>query len=163
MPILPLPQVTKSTNTPTNTSDADSSILMHGAVDSDWAGDTKHQKSVSGIILHITGGTILYKTKYQDTVALPTTEAEFNAACDAGKCILYVRSILDGKDFYITCKKQNRIDCHNSFIIELFEKLSQEETVVVQKLKEMQQKVQRNDNTPIYMQKMRDLSNKCRD
>jgi hypothetical protein len=45
--------------------------------------------------LWLSGGTILYKTKYQDTVALSMTEAEFTAACDAGKTILYVRSILD--------------------------------------------------------------------
>jgi deoxyuridine 5'-triphosphate nucleotidohydrolase len=95
MPLLPLPTIKKSAYTTDNTSDADSSIFMHGAVDSDWAGDTKHRKSVSGIILRLAGGTILYKTKYQDTVALSTTEAEFNAACDAGKCILYVQSILD--------------------------------------------------------------------
>ena len=68
---------------------------LQGMVDSDWAGDTTHRKSVSGIILTIAGGCILYKTKYQDTLALSTTEAEFTAACDAGKCILYVRSILD--------------------------------------------------------------------
>ena len=59
-------------------------------------------------------------------------------------------------------KKQNRIDRHNSFIIELFEELSQEETVVVQKLKRMEQKVEENENTPPYMQKMRNLSNKHR-
>ena len=79
----------------------DGTLLHHDAntlqamVDSDWAGDTTHRKSVSGIILTIAGGCILYKTKYQDTLALSTTEAEFTAACDAGKAILYVRSILD--------------------------------------------------------------------
>ena len=37
---------------------------------------------------------LLYITKFQDTVALSSTEAEFIAVCDAGKTILYVRSIL---------------------------------------------------------------------
>ena len=73
----------------------DSSTQLHAAVDSDWAGDTTHRRSVTGLVLRIAGGTILYKTKYQDTIALSTTEAEFTAACDAGKAILYVRSILD--------------------------------------------------------------------
>jgi hypothetical protein len=45
--------------------------------------------------LRIAGGTVLYKTKYQDTVALSSTEAEFTAAAEASKYILYVRSILD--------------------------------------------------------------------
>ena len=37
----------------------------------------------------------MYKTKFQETVALSSTEAEFTAACDAGRAILYIRSILD--------------------------------------------------------------------
>jgi hypothetical protein len=39
---------------------------MHAAVEADWAGNTA-------------GGTILYKTKYQGTMALSTT-----AACNVG-------------------------------------------------------------------------------
>ena len=69
--------------------------IMFGAVDSDYGGDTEHRKSVTGIILRMAGGTILYKTKFQDTLALSSTEAEFTAAVEAGKYILYVRSILD--------------------------------------------------------------------
>ena len=67
---------------------------LFGAVDSDCAGDNTHRKSVSGIIIKIAGGTVLYKTQYQPTIALSTTEAEFTAASEAGKYILYVRSIL---------------------------------------------------------------------
>ena len=69
--------------------------VMFGAVDSDYAGDVSHRRSVTGIILHIAGGTIFYKSKFQDTVALSSTEAEFTAAAEAGKYILYVRSILE--------------------------------------------------------------------
>ena len=47
------------------------------------------------MILHLSGGTILYKTKYQDCIAQSSTEAEFTAACDAAKAIIYIRSILD--------------------------------------------------------------------
>ena len=68
---------------------------IHGTVDSDWGGDTTHRRSVTGIIIKFCGGTIYYKTKFQDTIAHSSTEAEFTAACDAGKAILYVRSILD--------------------------------------------------------------------
>jgi hypothetical protein len=42
----------------------------------------------------LAGGTIAYKTKFQPTVAGSSTEAEFMAAYDAGKMILFVRSIL---------------------------------------------------------------------
>ena len=50
---------------------------------------------MTGTIGRLAGGTITYKTKYQDIVALSSTEAEFIAACDAGKTCLYIRSILD--------------------------------------------------------------------
>jgi hypothetical protein len=41
------------------------------------------------------GGAVGYRCKYQDTIAHSSTEAEFTAACDAGKMILYFRSILE--------------------------------------------------------------------
>jgi hypothetical protein len=47
-----------------------------------------------GITIKLAGGTIAYKTRLQPTVALSSTEAEFMAACDAGKMILFVRSIM---------------------------------------------------------------------
>lgn len=68
--------------------------LINAAVDSDYAGDTTHCKSVTGLSIQMAGGTILYKTRFQDTIALLSTEAKFNAAAEAGKYILYVRSIL---------------------------------------------------------------------
>jgi hypothetical protein len=66
-----------------------------GYVDSDWATDTSHYKSISGIAMLYAGGTIGYKCKYQDTIAHSSTEAEFVAACDAGKMILFFRPLLD--------------------------------------------------------------------
>ena len=42
----------------------------------------------------MSGGVVAYKTRFQDTIALSSTEAEFFAASDAGKLALYVRSIL---------------------------------------------------------------------
>lgn len=68
--------------------------FLFGYVDADWASDTTHRKSVTGIALMYAGGTIGYKTKYQDTIAHSSTEAEFTAACDAAKMILFFRSIL---------------------------------------------------------------------
>ena len=64
-----------------------------GLVDSDWAGDSIRRKSLSGIIIMYAGGAIAYKSKYQEVIAMSTTEAEFVAACDAAKIILFFRSI----------------------------------------------------------------------
>jgi hypothetical protein len=40
------------------------------------------------------GGVIAYKSKFQATIALSSTKAEFTAAAEAGKITLYLRSIL---------------------------------------------------------------------
>ena len=69
-------------------------LQLHAYADSDWATCTKTRRSLSGTIVQLAGGTIAYKTKLQPTVALSSTEAEFMAACDTGKMILFIRSIL---------------------------------------------------------------------
>ena len=68
---------------------------LEGLTDSDWAGDTVKRKSISGIVIMHAGGVIAYKSKFQEVIALSTTEAEFVAACDAAKIILFFRSIFD--------------------------------------------------------------------
>jgi hypothetical protein len=72
----------------------DHTSFLFGYVDADWASDTKHRKSVTGIALMYAGGVIGYRCKFQDTIAHSSTEAEFTAACDAGKLILFFRSLL---------------------------------------------------------------------
>ena len=67
---------------------------LHGFVDSNWASDTTHRRSVTGIVYMMAGAAVVYKTKFQKTVALSSTEAEFVAAADAGKYALYLRSLL---------------------------------------------------------------------
>ena len=95
LPDHPLPKVHHDNYNMTQRSTHPEATALEGHVDSDWAGDIQHRKSVTGIILKVAGGCVLYKTKYQDTIAHSTTEAEFTAACDAAKAILYVRSILE--------------------------------------------------------------------
>ena len=68
---------------------------IRATVDSYFANDTVHRQFVTGISIKMGGGCIFYKTRFQPTVALSSTEAEFIAACDAAKVILYMRSILD--------------------------------------------------------------------
>jgi deoxyuridine 5'-triphosphate nucleotidohydrolase len=67
---------------------------LSGAVDSDHAGDVTHRKSVTGIVLKLAGGVVLYKTAFQATIAHSSTESEFTAAADAAKYILYLRTLL---------------------------------------------------------------------
>jgi len=67
---------------------------LHAFADSDWATCVKTRRSFGGTVIHLAGGTIAYKSKFQPTVAGSSTEAEFMAAYDTGKMILFVRSVL---------------------------------------------------------------------
>jgi len=50
--------------------------------------------SFGGTVIRLAGGTIAYKSKFQPTVAGSLTEAEFMAAYDTGKMILFIHSVL---------------------------------------------------------------------
>jgi hypothetical protein len=77
--------------------DHDTSIAVAYG-DLDWATCVKTRQSFSEICVQLTGGTIAYKTKFQPTVALSSTEAEFMAACNVGRMSLFIRSILRDLD-----------------------------------------------------------------
>ena len=65
--------------------------VLHAYADSDWASCVKTRRSFGGSCIRLAGGTIAYKSKFQPTVAGSSTEAEFMAAYDTGKMILFVR------------------------------------------------------------------------
>jgi hypothetical protein len=69
-------------------------LTAHAYADSDWATCPKTRRSFGGICIRLARGTIAYKCRFQPTVAGSSTEAKFMAACDTGKMILYIRSIL---------------------------------------------------------------------
>jgi hypothetical protein len=62
----------------------------HAYADSNWATCVKTRRSFGGLCVRLAGGTIAYKCKFQPTIAGSSTEAEFMAACDNGKMILFV-------------------------------------------------------------------------
>jgi hypothetical protein len=62
--------------------------------DTDWTTCVKMQRLFSGICIQLAGGTIAYRTKFQLTVVLSSTKAEFMAECNVGCMCLFVRSIL---------------------------------------------------------------------
>ena len=66
-----------------------------GYTDSDGESDVSHRSSVSAWLYILAAAVVLYKTLFQDAVALSTTEAEFVSTSDAGKSGIYVRTILD--------------------------------------------------------------------
>jgi hypothetical protein len=69
--------------------------LMLAFSDSDWAACRKTRNSITGWLILLAGAVIAYKTRFQNTIAHSSTDAEWIAACDLGKVILYYRSLLE--------------------------------------------------------------------
>ena len=70
--------------------------ILSGWVDSDFASDVDTRKSVTGYLMSLNGGPIAWKAARQGGVTLSSSEAEFVAASQAGKEILYLRALLKG-------------------------------------------------------------------
>jgi hypothetical protein len=68
--------------------------ILHAYADLDWATCLEKHRSFEGACLRLAGGTIACKCKFQPTVAGASMEAEFMAAYDTGKMIIFVQSIL---------------------------------------------------------------------
>ena len=82
----------------------------YGFSDADWATNPKTRRSVSGISVFLAGGPVYYKSKLQPTVALSSTESELYAASEAGKAILYLRSVLKSLGTTLTSPTKLFID-----------------------------------------------------
>ena len=63
--------------------------------DSDWAGDKNDRKSISGHILYVNGVPVSWSSRGQKTVALSSAEAEYVAASEAVKEVLFVIQVLE--------------------------------------------------------------------
>ena len=62
--------------------------------DADWASNTLTRRSRTGVLLSLCGAPIIWKSCLQATIALSTTEAEYNALVYLGCEILYIFRIL---------------------------------------------------------------------
>ena len=63
--------------------------------DSDFAGDKQTRKSTTGYVVFYANGPINWCSRKQAVVALSSTEAEFIAAAETVKELLYLKSLLD--------------------------------------------------------------------
>ena len=66
-----------------------------GYVDSDWAGDSKHRRSISGMCLCFADSPVIYRSCFQPAISQSSTEAELIAAAEADKLALYLWSMLN--------------------------------------------------------------------
>jgi hypothetical protein len=68
---------------------------LFGYSDSDWAGDVITRRSTSGNVIMIGGCTVSWMAKQQPIVAQSSTEAEYIAANEAGKEIIWLRMLMN--------------------------------------------------------------------
>ena len=95
LPVGDIPSCTHPNNYVPQTREHENATEVRATVNSDYVGDTTHRKSVTGIIVMLVEVCVYYKTRFQATVSLSTTDAEFIVVVDAAKAILYICSTLD--------------------------------------------------------------------
>ncbi|POM79514.1 Retrovirus-related pol Polyprotein, partial [Phytophthora palmivora] len=62
--------------------------------DADWAGNRDDRRSVSGVMLMMCGAPVVWRSTFQKTVALSSTEAEYMALSDCIKEVVWMRRLL---------------------------------------------------------------------
>ncbi|GJX38415.1 putative RNA-directed DNA polymerase [Tanacetum coccineum] len=90
--------------------------MLVGFTDSDMAGNKDNMKSTSGYLMTFAGGAVSWQSRLQKCVALSTTEAEYMAATEACKELLWLKRFLQELGF-----KQQRyaVLCDNQSAIHL--------------------------------------------
>ncbi|RVW20652.1 Retrovirus-related Pol polyprotein from transposon TNT 1-94 [Vitis vinifera] len=70
-------------------------LKLQGYVDADFAGDIDSRKSTTGFVFTLGGTAISWTSNLQKIVTLSTTEAEYVAATEAGKEMIWLHGFLD--------------------------------------------------------------------
>jgi len=76
--------------------DENSSCVLQGFSDADWAGDHETRRSTTGFTFIFGGAAVSWGSKLQKTVALPTMEAEYMALCEASKEAVWLNKLAKG-------------------------------------------------------------------
>ena len=73
---------------------SDSPHLFTTYTDADHGGNPDNGRSTGGYAIIIGGGAVSWSSRLQPVVSLSTTEAEYIAAVEAGKEIIWMRNLL---------------------------------------------------------------------
>ncbi|KAG5895754.1 hypothetical protein JTB14_029524 [Gonioctena quinquepunctata] len=71
--------------------------ILHGYADADWGENTRDRKSNTGYLFKYSGGLVSWRSRKQDCVSLPSTEAEVIALSEACRKAMWLKQLL--KDF----------------------------------------------------------------
>ena len=89
--------------------------ILKGYIDSDMAGDLDNRKSTTEYLFIFSGEAISWQSKLQKCVALSTTEAEYIAATEAGKEMIWLKRFLqelglNQMEYIVYCDNDSAID-----------------------------------------------------
>lgn len=89
--------------------------ILERYTDADMAGDLDRRKSTSGHLFTFAAGAISWQYKLQKCVALSTMKAEYIAAVEAGKELLWLKHFLqelglEQEEYAIFCDSQSAMD-----------------------------------------------------
>jgi hypothetical protein len=92
-----------------------SNPVLEGYTDADMVSDLDGKKSTSGFLFTFAGGAVLWQSKLQKYVALSTTDAEYIAAIEAGKKMLWMKRFLQNlglkqDEYVVYCDSQSALD-----------------------------------------------------
>ena len=68
--------------------------VLVGYIDSDMVGDVNNRKSISGYLMTFSRRAMSWQSRLQKCVALSTTEAEYIAAAEACKELLWMKHFM---------------------------------------------------------------------
>ena len=88
--------------------------VLQGYTNADYAGDKDRRKSTSGYLMTYAGGAVSWQSRLQKCVSTSTTEAEYIAAVDAGKEVLWMKNFLQElgmkqEKYVLFCDSQSAI------------------------------------------------------
>ena len=69
--------------------------VLQGYVDADMAGDKDNRRSSTWYVFTVGGTTVSWISKLQQVVALSTTEAEYVAATEASKEMIWLHRFME--------------------------------------------------------------------
>ena len=70
-------------------------IVLQGYVDADMVGDKDSRRSTTGYVFTVGGTAVSWISKLQQVVALSTTEAEYVAATEASKEMIWLQRFME--------------------------------------------------------------------
>jgi hypothetical protein len=85
--------------------------------DADHGGNPDNGRSTGGYAIIIGGGAVSWSSRLQPVVSLSTTEAEYIAAVEAGKEIIWMRNLLTEFGFNITSPSPLLIDNNSAVTV----------------------------------------------